>query len=139
MFYTLIPKGQLILKCLLGVFTFFQKMKENKLTSNKVEFVHQFFGRNVGLKKSFRICLTFSYAIREVQLLCKALVCQNQNVRKGKVETSMCSYVADFRHFFYIHKAQSRLDFFCYEVLKFLNFHKLLQHLLNYILNGFQF
>ena len=28
-------------------------------TSSKVEFVRSFFGRNVGLKKSFRICLTF--------------------------------------------------------------------------------
>ena len=53
-------KGQLISKCLFGVFTFFQKMNENKLTSSKVEFVCSFFGRNVGLKKSFRICLTFT-------------------------------------------------------------------------------
>ena len=47
-------------KYLFGVFTFFQKTNENKLTSSKVDFVHSFFGRNVGLKKSFRICLTFS-------------------------------------------------------------------------------
>ena len=52
-------KGQLISKCLFGVFTFFQKTNENKSTSSKVEFVRSFFGRNVGLKKSFRICLTF--------------------------------------------------------------------------------
>ena len=54
------PKGQLISKCLFGVFTFFQKPIENKSTSSKVEFDHSFFGRNVSLKKSFRICLTFS-------------------------------------------------------------------------------
>ena len=53
-------KGQLISKCLFGVFTFFQKTNENKSTSSKVEFVRSFFGRNVGLKQSFRICLTFS-------------------------------------------------------------------------------
>ena len=53
------PKGQLISKCLLGVFTFFQKTNENKLTSSKVKFVCSFFGRILGLKKSFRICLTF--------------------------------------------------------------------------------
>ena len=53
-------RGQLISKCLFGVFTFFQKTNENKLTSSKVEFVRLFFGRNVSLKKSFRICLTFS-------------------------------------------------------------------------------
>ena len=53
-------KGQLISKCLFGVFTFFQKTNENKSTRSKVKFVHSFFGRNVGLKKSFRICLTFS-------------------------------------------------------------------------------
>ena len=53
-------KGQLISKCLFGVFTFFQKTNENKSTSSKVEFVRSFFGRNFGLKKSIRICLTFS-------------------------------------------------------------------------------
>ena len=52
-------KGQLISKCLFDVFTFFQKMNVNKSTSSEVEFVRSFFGRNVGLKKSFRICLTF--------------------------------------------------------------------------------
>ena len=31
-----------------------------RLHSSKVEFVHSFFGGNVGLKKSFRLCLTFS-------------------------------------------------------------------------------
>ena len=44
-------KSQLISKCLFGVFTFFQIMNENKLTSSKVEFVRSFFGRNIGLKK----------------------------------------------------------------------------------------
>ena len=52
-------KGQLISKCLFGVFTFFQKTIKKKSTSSKVEFVRSFFGRNVGLKQSFRICLTF--------------------------------------------------------------------------------
>ena len=52
-------KGHLISKCIFGVFAFFQKTNENKSTSSKVEFVCLFFGRNVGLKKSFRICLTF--------------------------------------------------------------------------------
>ena len=53
-------KGQLISKCLFGVFTFFQKTNENKSTSSKVKFVRSFFGRNIGLKKSFWICLTFN-------------------------------------------------------------------------------
>jgi hypothetical protein len=44
-------KGQLISKCLFGIFTFFQTTNENKSTSSKVEFVRSFFGRNVGLKK----------------------------------------------------------------------------------------
>ena len=57
--YQILSKGQLISKCLFGVFTFFQKMNENKSTSSKVELVYSFFGRNVGLKKSFRISLTF--------------------------------------------------------------------------------
>ena len=51
-------KGQLISKCLFGV----QKTNRNKSTRTKVEFVRSFFGRNVGLKKSFRICLTFKQA-----------------------------------------------------------------------------
>ena len=54
------PKGQLISTCIFGVFTFFQKTNENKSTGSKVEFVCSFFGRNVGLKKSFQICLTFT-------------------------------------------------------------------------------
>ena len=52
-------KGQFISKCLFGVFTFFQKTNENKSTNSKVKFVRSFFGRNVRLKKSFRICPTF--------------------------------------------------------------------------------
>ena len=45
-------KGQLISNCLFGVFTFFQRKKnENKSTNSKVEFVRAFFGRNVDLKK----------------------------------------------------------------------------------------
>ena len=52
-------KGQLISKCLFGVFTFFQKRNENKLISSKVGYVRSFSGRNVGLKKWFGICLTF--------------------------------------------------------------------------------
>ena len=51
--------GQLISKCLFGVFTFFHKTNENMSTSSKVVFVRSFFGRNVGLK-SFWICLIFT-------------------------------------------------------------------------------
>ena len=57
--YYCYSKGQSISKSLFGVFTFFQKTNKNKSTSSKVEFVRSFLGRNVGLKKSFRICLTF--------------------------------------------------------------------------------
>ena len=68
MFYSLMkfpfchsgPKGQLILKRLFGVFTFFQKMNGNKLPSSNVELFLSFFGRNIWLKKLFQICLTFS-------------------------------------------------------------------------------
>ena len=55
-----ITKGQIILKCLFGVFNFLQKTNENKSHSSKIEFVCSFFGGNVGLKKSFRLFLTFS-------------------------------------------------------------------------------
>ena len=53
-------KGQLISKCLFWCLHFLPKINKNKSTSSKVEFVRSFFGRNVGLKKSFRICMTFS-------------------------------------------------------------------------------
>ena len=43
-----------------GVFNFLQKTNENKSHSSKIEFVCSFFGGNVGLKKSFRFCLTFN-------------------------------------------------------------------------------
>ena len=59
------PKVQLISKSLLGVFTFFKKMNENKSTSSKVELVRSFFGRNIGLKKSFLIYLTLSLKRKE--------------------------------------------------------------------------
>ena len=59
-------KGQLILKCLFGVFNFFQKTNENKLTWGIIvvksnSFVRSsFFWRKRQLKKSFRLCLTFT-------------------------------------------------------------------------------
>ena len=63
-----INKGQLISKSLFVVFNFFQKTNKNKFElryhSSKVEFVCLFFGRNVGLKKSFRVCLTFRISER---------------------------------------------------------------------------
>ena len=52
-------KGQLILKCLFGVFNFLQETNKNKSHSNKIEFVCSFFG-NISLKNSFRFCLTFN-------------------------------------------------------------------------------
>ena len=48
-------KGQLISKCLFGVFNFLQKTNENKSHSSKIEFVRSFFGGNFGLKKIFSI------------------------------------------------------------------------------------
>ena len=52
-------KGQLI-----GVFNFLQKTNAKQVDlrfhSSKVEFLRLFFRGNVGLKKSFRLCLTFS-------------------------------------------------------------------------------
>ena len=38
---------------------FLPKTSENKSHSSKVEFVSSIFGRNISLKKSFRLCLTF--------------------------------------------------------------------------------
>ena len=40
------------------------------MTSRKVEFVSSFFGRNVGLKKSFQICLTLNGNSIKVSCLC---------------------------------------------------------------------
>ena len=47
-------KGQIISKCLFGVFNFFQKMNENTSYSSKNEFIHSFFGRIHGLTVCFR-------------------------------------------------------------------------------------
>ena len=50
-----VAKGQLISKCLFGVFNFFQKNEQKQVDlrfhSSKVEFLFSFFGRNAGLKK----------------------------------------------------------------------------------------
>ena len=54
-------KGQLISKCLFGALNFLQKQNENKSQSSKIEFLCSVFGGNVGLKKSFRFCLTFRF------------------------------------------------------------------------------
>ena len=53
-------KGQLISKGLFGVFNFLKKTNKNKSHCSKIEFLRSFFGGNVGLKKSFRFCLTFN-------------------------------------------------------------------------------
>ena len=47
-------KGQIISKCLFGVFNFFQKTNENTSHSSKNEFIHSFFGRIHGLTVCFR-------------------------------------------------------------------------------------
>ena len=51
-------KGQIISKCLFGVFNFLQKNERKQVDlrfhSSKVEFVCSFFGGNVSLKKSFQ-------------------------------------------------------------------------------------
>ena len=59
MYYFEHTKGQLISKCIFGVFNFLQTKDENKSHSSKIEYVRLLFGGNVDLKKSFRFCLTF--------------------------------------------------------------------------------
>ena len=71
--------GQLISKCLFGVFTFFQKTNKIESASSKVEFVRSFFGSNAGLKKSFRICLT----CRDPEKLLKRLrICKSFEITR---------------------------------------------------------
>ena len=48
------PKGQIISKCLFGVFNFFQKTNKNTSHSSKNEFIRSFFGRIHGLTICFR-------------------------------------------------------------------------------------
>ena len=48
-----IYKGQVISKCLLGVYTFSQKTNENKSTSSKDELFRSFFGRKCDTKETF--------------------------------------------------------------------------------------
>ena len=45
-----------------------ERKQVHKSTSSKVEFVCLFFGRNVGLKKSFRICLTFKRSVSKTKV-----------------------------------------------------------------------
>ena len=42
-----------------------QKQAKMGFQSSKVEFVHSFFGGNIGLEKSFRLFLTFTYQMLE--------------------------------------------------------------------------
>ena len=44
-----------------------RKQVDLRFHSSKVEFVRSFFGRNVGLKKLFRLCLTFKVFRRLVK------------------------------------------------------------------------
>ena len=53
-------KGQIISKCLFGVFNFFQKTNKNTSHCSKNEFICSFFGRIHGLTICFRNQLTFS-------------------------------------------------------------------------------
>ena len=48
------PKGQIISKCLFGVFNFFQKTNKNTSHTSKNEFIHSFFGRIHDLTICFR-------------------------------------------------------------------------------------
>ena len=73
----LLTKGQLISKCLFGVFNFFQNERKQvnlRFHSSKVEFVHSFFGRNIGLKKLFWLCLTFRFFWRSLDIVPKSLI-----------------------------------------------------------------
>ena len=54
-------KGQIISKCLFGVFNFFKKTNENSSHTSKNEFIRSFFGRIHGLTICFRNELTFKY------------------------------------------------------------------------------
>ena len=53
-------KGQIISKCLFGVFNFFQKTNKNKSHSSKNEFVRSFFGKIPDTIICFRDYLTFT-------------------------------------------------------------------------------
>ena len=52
--------GQIISKCLFGVFNFLQKMNKNTLHTSKNELIHSFFGRIHVLTICSRNWLTFS-------------------------------------------------------------------------------
>ena len=52
-----------------------KRMKvELRYHRSKVEFVRSFLGRNVGLKKSFRLCLTFTLLFRRCQCRLGSLI-----------------------------------------------------------------
>ena len=63
---------------------FLPKNELKQSTSSKIEFVRSFFGRNVGLKKSFRIRLTFSIIFfRNILYSCKTIIQQFPSLLMG--------------------------------------------------------
>ena len=114
-FFSII-KGQLISKCLFGVFTFFQNTNENKLKSIKVEFVRSFFGRNVGMKKLFRIYLTFTKGIF-VWGDASLTICDHLNKDDNK-KYSWLKWAIKYTNFLIISTNQTNISFlliFIYE------------------------
>ena len=76
------PKGQSISKCLFWCLQFLPKNERKQVDlmyhSSKVEFVCLFFGRNVGLKKSFWLCLTFNSGVKNSSSVPAIATCQLQ-------------------------------------------------------------
>ena len=120
-------KGRSISKCLFGVFTFFQKTNKNKSTSSKVEFVCSFFGRKVDLKKSFRICQTFTILLvsdyktvtpqassrQERQTVCLSVP---GKARSNKQTTLFQPEMADYAHYIPMSQPTFKLSrWACYE------------------------
>ena len=54
-----------------------RKQVELRYHSSKVEFVLLFFGRILGLKKSLRLCLTFSQSLRQLSFYENKILVQN--------------------------------------------------------------
>ena len=91
-------KGQLISKCLFGVFNFLQKTNKNKSHGSKIEFLRSFFGGNLGLKKSFRFCLTFNPVI--VLFLTSSIlphICRGRGYTRHCTASHRCCGVLEWR------------------------------------------
>ena len=109
--------------------------------SSKIEFVPSFFGRNVGLKKSFRLCLTFTLIFRLCQfrlgshnnwnfvskLPRSSLKCQSRGQISREIHRCCCLVIFSPQTSLKMRRVKASIYLPCSKhctLLAFLNFHE---------------